>query len=66
MYRNLKAEMARQNLSVKALAARIGVAYSTLSQKIGGKTEFTFAEAVAIKRVLGVSMPLESLFERVA
>ena len=66
MYPNLRAEMARKNVNMTYLAEHLGVTLGTLSLKINGKNEFSFGEAVQIKRLLGVDMALEELFEKVA
>lgn len=64
MYPNLKAEMARVSMTMLGLSERTGIPYSTLNQKINGKTEFTFQEAVDIRKALGVSVPLDELFDK--
>lgn len=63
MFPNLRAEMARINISGMELAKIIGVANSTFSQKFNGKFEFTLEEAKNIKKALGTEMPLEELFK---
>mgnify|MGYP003303820893 CR=1 FL=1 len=67
MFRNIKAEMARKGLTqndiVNELQKRgFTMVVPTLSAKLNRKYEFTFAEAVAIKKILGVEMSLEELF----
>lgn len=66
MYPNLKAEMARKGITAKQLAEMIGVTQSTFSLKMRGEYDFTFAEAVKIKDILGVDIPLEVLFAKAA
>lgn len=63
MLSNVKAEAARMNMSIKELAERSDIRYQTLSDKINGRTKFSVDEAIKIKKVLGVDMPLEILFE---
>ncbi len=63
MYKNLIAEMARAGVTRKGLAQELGIAQSTLYTKMYGSVDFTFGEAMAVKKVLGVDMPLEVLFE---
>lgn len=65
MYANLKAEMARKNITGKDLAKAMGRSVSTISLKLNGKTRrvgFTFDEASRIKEILGVDMSLDELF----
>lgn len=62
MYGNLKAEMARRDVTITELAKVLRVRIGTVSVKIR-KGKFTLAEAVKIKKHLGVDMPLEELFE---
>lgn len=65
MYPNLRAEMARKNVTMEMLANHLGVRINTISDKMTGKIQsgFTFREAKLIKEFLGVDMPLEELFE---
>lgn len=63
MYPNLKAEFARQNLTLQNVADKLGVSVSTISMKMrfGG---FTLDEAKQIKRdILKADIPIEILFE---
>lgn len=69
MYPNLRAEMRRKGITqrdmVKDLNSRdCKISVTTLCNKMTGKREFTFAEAIAIKDILGVYVPLEVLFQR--
>lgn len=63
MYPNLKAEMARAGYTITKLAELMGMRIATLSQKLAGKYHLTLTEAKKIKKILGVDMPLEVLFE---
>lgn len=68
MFPNLKAEIARKNLTladvVKELRKRgFRMTVATLSQKLNKKFEFTLKEAKALKEILGVDITLEELFE---
>ena len=47
---NLKAEMARRSVMCKDLANLLGVATTTISAKIGCKSQFTFEEAQKVQR----------------
>ena len=64
MYLNLRAEMARQKVTLAMLAEVCGVTVSTMSQKNCGKSPFTFDEACAIKKALHTDLPLEVLFAK--
>lgn len=64
MYPNLKAEMARVGINMIILAERIDMPYSTLVQKMSGRSEFTVGEAFSIRKALGVDVPIEVLFEQ--
>ena len=46
------------------LAERINMPYSTLVQKMSGRSEFTVGEAFSIRKALGVDVPIEVLFEQ--
>ena len=63
MYKNLRAEMVRKDIDVPKLAEMIGMKISALYARLNGTAKLSFAEAVTIKQVLGVEMPLEELFE---
>ena len=62
MYPNLNAEIARRGITRKAMAKKLGVSPSTLSIKLSGKGFVTLKEALAIKQILNVSVPMETLF----
>lgn len=64
MYRNLEAEMARHSIKRKNLSDEIGVKYSTISDKLNGRTPFTFDETVKIKKTFFPELPLEYLFDK--
>lgn len=63
MYRNLRAEMARNEISIKELAEFLKVRHATISDKINGKYRFYYDEAKAIKDKYFPEMPIEYLFE---
>lgn len=64
MYENLKAEMVRKNMNMSQLGEQCEMSLQKMSSRINGKTPFTFDETLKIKRVLGVNMPLEKLFQK--
>lgn len=66
MYPNVKAEMARRDITLAKMAEALGVTIGTLSLKLNGKYPITWDEAVKIKGFLGVDMPIENLFSEEA
>ena len=54
-YSELKAEMARQNISIPQLADLIHVSRKTLYSRMSGKTSFTQPEILSIAEVLHLS-----------
>ena len=64
MYPNIKAEMARRNITMKKLAEDLGMRLATLSDKMNGKYEFNLDEINRIKTAIGVDMSIDELFER--
>lgn len=63
MFPNIRAELGRRNMTRLDLSAETNIKYGTLISKLKGESEFTFAEAVDIKKALKTDMPLEELFE---
>lgn len=62
MYENLKAEMARKDITLMDMSEQTGIRYQTLSEKIRGNQPFKLKEAVAIKNVLNIDMSIDELF----
>ena len=68
MYPNVKAEMARKNLTLETIVKRLQergskITIANLSLKLNGKTKLTLKEAKALKSVIETDVPLEKLFE---
>ena len=63
MYANVKAEMARKNMTAIELSNKTGIRYQSLANKINGKSPVTLDEAKTIKTALDVDIPLDVLFE---
>ena len=63
MFPNLRAEMARHNITGFELAKKLGITNGTFSQKYNGKSEFSLGEAMAIKKALETDLTIETLFE---
>lgn len=59
---NLKAEMARNGVTVGAIAELLGVRFGTISDKINGRTNFYFHEARKIRDHFFPDLTLEYLF----
>lgn len=55
-YPNIKAEMGRNNLTIKQLANNLGLATNTISFKLNGKREFTLSEIESIADIFGCSL----------
>lgn len=64
MYDNLRAEMARNGITVKQLSQVLGVSLKTASNRLSGKTDFTLNEALKINRELFPKCKLDYLFEQ--
>ena len=62
MYPNLEAELKRKNIKRADLAKFLECTIGTISEKMQGKSDFSFSAAKKIKALLGVVMPLEDLF----
>ena len=65
MFPNLRAEMARQNLTAKDVAKIIGKTEKSARDKLSGKREFTYRETCSIRDAFFPETPIETLFERV-
>ena len=65
MFENLKAEMARNNITIKTFSEdkELGIAYETLTNKFSGKTEWVNREMRIIKNKYFPDKTLEYLFE---
>ncbi len=64
MYRILRAEMVRADISVKELAMKIGITERSLRNKINGVTDFTVTEARKIRPIVSPDMSLDDLFQK--
>lgn len=54
-YLKLRAKLVEQGISAEQLAMMIGIAASTLRNKLAGRTEFTQREISDISRCLGIT-----------
>lgn len=64
MYPNLKAEIARRNLTNAAVASAIGLSESQFSQKMNGIYPFSLKQAIEIKNFLNTTLTIEELFSK--
>lgn len=64
MFPNLRAEMARKNMSIPQLAEACGIKTTTMYDKARGHSKITLDDALAIKNALEVDLPLEVLFAK--
>ena len=62
MYKNLMAELAKQEMSLEELSKEMGNKKETLLLKMENRNEIKIKEAVKIKTILKTDMPLEKLF----
>lgn len=56
LYPNIKAEMGRHNITIKELAANLGLSTNSVSFKLSGKREFTLSEIEHIACIFGCSL----------
>ena len=63
MYPNVRAEIARNKLTLKVIAEQMGLALGTLSGKLNGKYPVTLNEAKQLKIILKSALSIEELFE---
>ena len=64
MHSNLKAEMARQDLTAKDIARAIGKTEKSARDKISGKREFTYNETCRIRDAFFPGTRIEELFAK--
>lgn len=62
VYSNLRAEMARQRVTIQGIADAIGVGRDSASQKLSGKTQITLAEAFKIEEAYFPGSDVRYLF----
>ena len=63
MYPNLKAELARNKITIKDLSERLDINYSTLKNKVSGITDFKCREMYLIKKEVFPNQTIDYLFE---
>ena len=63
MYRNLLAEMVRNNITKKQIAKFLDLRVATICDKMNGKYSFKLDEAFRIKKEFFPQLTIEYLFE---
>lgn len=63
MFRNLRAEMAREGLDAKKIASKIGMSDKAFRNKLHGVSEFTRSEMIIIKKTFFNHLTFAYLFE---
>jgi len=64
MYENLKAVMATKRVTNEAIARLLGVHRDTITTKLNGESEFTYAQAELIQETLFPEYNIRYLFRR--
>ena len=64
LYRRLAVEMYLRGYDLRKLSDSTGMEAYALRRRLRGEVSMKLSEAVAIRRALGTSVPLEELFER--
>lgn len=62
MFPNLKAEMARVNITAAQMAEAVDMPYNTMINKLSGRSTFTILEAFRIRAVFKDSFTIDYLF----
>ena len=62
-YRNLKAEMARKDITIEAISKEIGVHRNSVSNKVNGSSSFSIEEAMKIKNNFFPDLDYRYLFQ---
>lgn len=64
MYPNVRAEMARQGITLAVLADKLQMGLTALHNRISGKVPFTYEEALMLRSILCPEATLEYLMEK--
>ncbi len=62
MFVEIDVARAREHISIKELAIRTGIKYTTLLDKLNGRSEFTRIEMLKIQKAFSTKVPLDQLF----
>ena len=61
---NLKGEMAKNGITIEAIAKLLGIHRNSAANKINGDSSFTIDEAITIQRSFFPKLTLRYLFEK--
>lgn len=64
MYRVLRGEMVKKDISVARLAEMVGISERGMRNKISEETEFTWSEVCKIQKIVNENMSKDELFMR--
>ncbi|OPY60115.1 MAG: hypothetical protein A4E56_02896 [Pelotomaculum sp. PtaU1.Bin065] len=62
MFKNLRAEIARQGLTGKQIATAIGISPRSFSRRMSGKTQFLYKETLQMRNIFFKNLSLNYLF----
>ena len=62
-YKRAKAEMTLNGLSIRDVAQKMNIQYEALTRRLRGVIDFSLDDAIAFKKAINSSTPLEKLFE---
>ncbi|OPX88085.1 MAG: hypothetical protein A4E53_02242 [Pelotomaculum sp. PtaB.Bin104] len=62
MFRNLRSEMARYNITIEQMAATTGISLKSLRDKLSGKTTLYFEDVLKIKAAFSKPFEVNYLF----
>ena len=63
MLKNLKSEMARNDITALTLSEKTGIRYQTLTAKIAGSSPITIKEAKSIRDAVNPALTIDYLFD---
>lgn len=63
MYKNLRAEMMRQNVSVQMIGDALKLKADTIRRKLSGNVNFTISECLKVASLFKENNSLDYLFE---
>ena len=64
MFKNLEAEMVRNNISRQDIANLLNLSYNTIGCKMSGKNKFLYDEAIRIRNAFFPDLSVEFIFEK--
>jgi plasmid maintenance system antidote protein VapI len=64
MFKNLRAEMAREGITVKKMAETLNIPVNTLRDKIKGRTEISLSLAFTIRELFFPDIDIFYLFKK--